>query len=136
MTERRYDCVGCGADLPEGARSDRLYCSARCRMNAYRAAGAPKTADMTCELCGAPFRPLRGKQRVCAKPEQTSATCRDMQAERERQRTAVRLALDEERWEKACEHCGENTGWEGAGRPRRFCSSRCKTAFYRAAKKA
>jgi predicted nucleic acid-binding Zn ribbon protein len=29
---KRHSCVACGADLPRGARSDRRYCSYRCRM--------------------------------------------------------------------------------------------------------
>lgn len=107
------------------------FCSAKCRMRAYRAEVTDKPAERSCVLCGATFHPLRGKQTYCDYEEQADGSCSAMQNElRDRAR-----ALDDERWDKECAHCGENTGWDGIGRPRRFCSSRCKTAFYRASKK-
>lgn len=50
----------------------------------------------------------------------------------------LRNQAEDDRWDAQCarEGCEENTGWDGAGRPRRFCSARCKTAHYRAAKRA
>lgn len=107
------------------------FCSDGCKMRAHRAAATDKPAERVCVLCGATFRPLRGKQTYCDFQNDADETCAAMQSARQ----AQARALDDMRWDKGCEHCGENTGWNGRGRPRRFCSPRCKTAFYRAARK-
>ncbi len=138
MTERRHDCHECGGWLSESSgkgrrsRADRLYCSDACRKRAYRREHAPKPAEKVCALCGASFRPLRGKQTYCDYEDQADGSCADLQNEL---RQGAR-ELENDRYDKACEHCEEWTGWDGVGRPRRFCSARCKTAHYRAAKKA
>lgn len=132
MTEPRNDCVECGGWLPEKSRADRVYCSDTCRKRAYRRDCASKPAEKVCVLCGATFRPLRGKQTFCDFEDQASGSCAELQ-NLQRQRASE---LEDERYDKLCDHCGEFTGWDGVGRPRRFCSARCKTAFYRAAKKA
>jgi hypothetical protein len=97
-------------------------------MRAYRREHATPPAEKLCALCGATFRPLRGRQTFCDFQNDANETCAAMQSERD----AQRLALDSERSDKMCDHCGEWAGWDGVGRPRRFCSARCKTAHYRA----
>lgn len=104
------------------------FCSAKCRMRAHRHARATPPAEKVCVLCGATFRPLRGKQTFCDFENDADDTCVTLQNER----VAQRFTLDSERHAKTCAHCGEWAGWDGIGRPRRFCSNRCKTAHYRA----
>lgn len=128
MTDRRYDCENCGKWLPDGSRVDRRFCDSTCRLEAFRRARA---VEKPCELCGRPFTPMRGRQRVCDFTQQAGTSCRELQNE-----LAVRRREAEDaRWDALCAHCGENAGWSGAGRPRRFCSPRCRTAFYRAEKR-
>jgi hypothetical protein len=122
---RTCDADGCNEWLT--GRQSR-YCSSRCKMRAYRREHATPPAVKVCVLCGATFRPLRGKQTYCDFQNNADETCAAMQDERETQR----LALDSERSDKMCDHCGEWAGWDGVGRPRRFCGNRCKTAHYRA----
>ena len=129
MTERRHDCAYCHRWLPDSARAHRKYCSARCRQADYRYARATL---IPCELCGREFRPLRGRQSVCDYNDQAVTSCRSLQdelAQRERE-------AQDERWDSTCAHCGEHAGWSGAGRPRRFCAPRCRTAFYRAERRS
>ncbi|MGW0626955.1 hypothetical protein [Streptomyces sp. NPDC002758] len=122
-------CEECGEWLT--GRQTR-YCSRKCQMRAYRQKTAQQPAERACVLCGATFRPRRGKQTFCDFENDADESCATLQTERARQRQE----LEGERWDKACDHCGENTCWDGVGRPRRFCSARCKQAFYRAAKKS
>jgi endogenous inhibitor of DNA gyrase (YacG/DUF329 family) len=130
MTERRNDCAVCGEWL-EGRQT--RFCSARCRQRDYRATHPADIPLKACDLCGTGFRPIRGKQRVCAVPEQADATCRELQEARERITREHADELDEQRWDATCarEGCDNSAGWEGAGRPRRFCSDAHKTAHYR-----
>ncbi|MFJ4845139.1 hypothetical protein [Streptomyces sp. NPDC088733] len=100
-------------------------------MRAYRREKAQQPAERVCVLCGATFRPRRGKQTFCDFEADATQSCALLQTER----AVLADRRDGERWDKACEHCGQDAGWEGSGRPRRFCGSRCKTAFYRAAKR-
>jgi hypothetical protein len=134
LTDRRDNCDVCGEWLT--GRQTR-FCSDRCRHHHYRATHPADIPLVACGLCGTEFRPIRGKQRVCAVPEQADATCRELQAERDRIACERAAELDEERWEAACarEGCEESTGWDGVGRPRRFCSNAHKTAHYRAEKR-
>jgi endogenous inhibitor of DNA gyrase (YacG/DUF329 family) len=104
------------------------YCSSRCKMRAHRREHTTPPAERVCVLCGATFRPLRGKQAYCDFESDADDTCAALQSNRE----VERLALDSERCDKTCDHCGDWAGWEGVGRPRRFCGGRCKTAFHRA----
>lgn len=130
--------IGIGGDIPTceecggwlTGRQTR-YCSKKCNMRAYRRAMRPD--PKVCDLCGAEFVPLRGNQRICDYMNEADSTCSGMQMDRDR----LKHAADAQRWEQVCirEGCNEWTGWEGAGRPRRFCSNRCKTAHYRAATK-
>ncbi|MEV6684888.1 hypothetical protein AB0N28_06055 [Streptomyces sp. NPDC051130] len=128
-TADTQSCEECGKWLT--GRQTR-FCSPKCKMRARRRDSGASPAEKVCTLCGASFRPLRGKQVFCDYTDQADASCSEMQNARD----AQRLALDEERWEALCAHCEESTGWDGVGRPRKFCSDRCKQAFYRAAKRA
>src|SRR2546430_660363 len=92
------------------------WCSPRCKMRARRREAGTLPAEKVCVLCGATFRPLRGKQTYCDYDDDADPTCCQMQNER----VGHLRALENERWDKACEHCGENAGWEGVGRARRF----------------
>jgi endogenous inhibitor of DNA gyrase (YacG/DUF329 family) len=109
------------------------FCSARCKMRARRRS-APKPAEKACRLCGATFRPLRGKQTFCDADEQASSSCYELQYEQRR----LALEMENERHDATCarEGCDDWTGWEGRGRPRLFCSDRCRVAHYRAQRKA
>lgn len=109
------------------------YCSARCKMRARRRTG-PKPAERHCRLCGATFRPLRGKQSYCDFTNDADQTCAELQNELAREMTRK----ENQRWDAECarEGCDSSTGWEGAGRPRRFCSDRCRVAHYRAERRA
>ena len=133
MTEPRSDCIECGDWLPDTSprgrrsRADRQYCSDACRKRAYRREHRQEPAEKVCILCGAAFRPLRGKQTYCDYIDQASPSCAQLQYEMEQRARE----LENERYDRMCAHCGEFTGWDGLGRPRRFCSPRCKTAFYR-----
>jgi len=123
--DQETECVICYRPL--SGRQEQ-YCSARCKMRAHRKKSQQHT-EKACVLCGAMFRPTRGNQTYCDF-YYADETCAALQNEL----AARKLELDDARWEKTCEHCGEHAGWNGRGRPRRFCSNRCKTAFYRAAK--
>lgn len=107
------------------------FCSDLCRVRAYRAEKRTLPAEKTCVLCGAGFRPLRGRQTYCDFEEQASERCASMQSDVERRKREA----EDARYEAECEHCGDHTGWDGVGRSRRFCSPRCKTAYYRAEKR-
>lgn len=114
----------------------RAFCSNACRQAAYRAdrATTPATpAERTCRLCGATFPVRRGNQTYCdleRDPDRNG--CEALQAKMLRDRAEA----SEKHWDAECAHCGENTGWDGVGRPRRFCSPRCRTAFYRAQRRS
>jgi hypothetical protein len=125
-------CVHCSTPL--GGRQER-YCSAACRQAVYRAGkrgGHP--ALRVCELCGGTFEPVRPRQRYCTYDiagfdDEAGGECESKQAE---------LLEIADYWKEAratavCAHCGEPVGWAGRGRPRKYCSGRCKVAAFRAA---
>lgn len=122
-------CEECG-DWLTGRQT--RFCSARCKMRAHRRNG-PKPAERTCRLCGATFRPLRGKQTFCDIQNDADESCAVMQ-------DALLTELQDkegQRWDAECarEGCEESTGWDGVGRTRRFCSDAHKTAHYRSEKR-
>lgn len=109
------------------------FCSNKCKMRAHRRAKGSRPAEKVCRLCGATFRPLRGKQTYCDFQNDASETCAQMQNDMAKRR----LDEQDDREDRMCEHCGEWAGDEGGrGRPRRFCSPRCKTAHYRTEKRS
>lgn len=134
LGDNSADCQGPHCDEWLTGRQTR-FCSARCRTAAYRAEGraADPMPTKVCRLCGADFTPLRGKQTYCDFEGQASAACCEMQSALFTQRLDGQSA----RWDATCarEGCDDNAGWDGVGRPRRFCSPRCKTAHYRAEKR-
>jgi endogenous inhibitor of DNA gyrase (YacG/DUF329 family) len=129
MPERRNDCAYCHRWLPDSARSHRKYCGPACRQADYRRSRATL---ITCELCGREFLPLRGRQKVCDYSDQAVTSCRSLQDELAQRRSEA----EDAHWDAMCAHCGDSTGWNGVGRPRRFCAPRCRTAFYRAEKRS
>ncbi|MFE4577333.1 hypothetical protein [Streptomyces chartreusis] len=108
------------------------FCSARCKMRARRRTG-PKPAEKVCRLCGATFRPLRGKQTYCDFANDADESCAELQNALAQEV----IAKESQRWDAECarEGCDDSTGWDGVGRPRRFCSDRCRVAHYRAEKR-
>jgi hypothetical protein len=137
-----YVCEECGDSLPARSsnghrtRSDALYCSPRCRVKAHRHANprnASTVAEKPCAVCGALFRPTRGNQTMC----DSNQSCVQMRSQRMLLLYEVEQA-ESARWDAICarEGCDNNAGWMGSGRPRKFCSDRCKTAHYRAQRKA
>lgn len=124
-------CEGPHCDTWLTGRQSR-FCSAACKMRVRRRENGTLPAEKDCVLCGAPFRPLRGKQVFCDYTGQADASCSEMQ----NIRAGLKRDLEDDRSDKMCEHCGEWARWDGVGRPRRFCAPRCKTAHYRAAKRA
>ncbi|MEU7303736.1 hypothetical protein [Streptomyces sp. NPDC007206] len=123
-------CEECG-DWLTGRQ--RRFCSDKCKMRAFRREKDSKPPEKVCRLCGATFRPLRGKQTYCDFQNDASESCARMQDELARRRLDAQIARDD----RKCEHCGNWAGNEGnVGRPRRFCSNRCKTAHYRAEKRS
>jgi len=125
-------CDECGADL---TGRQRKYCGSACKMRAVRRAQREaQPAEKTCRLCGATFRPLRGKATYCDYLNDASPECSELQNALRQQRTAT----EDARWDATCarEGCDNNAGWDGTGRPRRFCSEAHKKAHYRAVKRA
>lgn len=94
------------------------FCSRACQMRSRRR-NAPPPAEKVCRLCGANFRPRRGKQTYCDYDEGASAECAELQnAEHEAQFDA-RNAREDDLW---CAQCGEWMEWSGRGRPPKFCA--------------
>lgn len=118
-------CDHCGEYL---TGQQERYCSGACRQAAHRARNRPARPDMKpCPLCGELFEPLRPRQKYCDYAEEAGTDCMTAQDDLEE---AAWLAA-EDRKDARCAYCGEPAGWSGRGRPRRFCSSRCKQADYR-----
>lgn len=117
-------CVSCASPL--SGRQER-YCSASCRQAAYRASKRPGRPERrTCELCGGVFEPIRARQKYCTYDE-AGHDCVNLQED------LLELAEEahEARLSAQCVHCGESAGWTGKGRPRKYCSRRCKVADFR-----
>ncbi|MGW2230175.1 hypothetical protein [Streptomyces formicae] len=126
-----YDCQYCGSPLT--GRQER-YCSGTCRQAAYRASKKPRTPIVLkeCPLCGDRFEVTHPRKKYCDYQDEAERHCQDAQDDLEE----AEWIADAERREAICAHCGEPAGWSGRGRPRRFCSNRCKTADYRRHKTA
>jgi hypothetical protein len=138
MSEQRYDCAHCGDWLPSESRlgryirTDRRYCSDKCRYQAWKEE-QPRPAEKSCRLCGKPFRPLRGNQSYCDLDEQADEACAKIQDARAKAALEARNDREDDLF---CAHCEEWMEWSGRGRVPRFCAPRCRTAFYRAQRKA
>ncbi|RSS82460.1 hypothetical protein [Streptomyces sp. WAC06614] len=128
---RTDDCQNCGQPL--SGRQER-FCSAACRQASYRRKSQPAKARSMkpCPLCGDHFEVTHALKRFCDYEDEAEDFCRDAQDDLEE-------AKDIAQWQRenaACAHCGKPARWSGRGRPRRFCSDRCKTAQHRKAKAA
>ncbi|KAF2778712.1 hypothetical protein STPH1_3374 [Streptomyces sp. OM5714] len=121
------NCLRC--DTPLTGRSER-WCSNACRQAAYRASKRPTVEHKTCTACGAPFRPARPGQEVCAYSREADLYCKAVQDEQ------YEDAIDEReaKMNADCQWCLKPTGWAGVGRVRKYCSDRCKVAAHRARK--
>jgi hypothetical protein len=125
----RCERAGCTKRLHE---NQKRFCSDSCRVADWRD-GKRERQSRTCTLCGDPFAVRYRNQRVCDyNSAQASDDCLSMQDEL----MELREELQEQRESATCEResCEESTYRPGRGRPKRFCSPRCKTAHYRAEK--
>jgi endogenous inhibitor of DNA gyrase (YacG/DUF329 family) len=124
-------CEHCGKQLEE--RQER-YCSHACRQGAYRTRKRPRKRPQLkrCPLCGEGFEVTHPRKKYCDYNDEAEEDCRTAQDDLDE---AAELAAME-RAEAECAHCGNPAGWTGRGRPRRYCSNRCKTAAYRNRKRA
>ncbi|WP_262700558.1 MULTISPECIES: hypothetical protein [Streptomyces] len=132
MTTYETHCGGCDAPL---TGRQRQWCSDACRLRQY----AKPLALRDCRLCGQPFQPINSRQRVCRFEVDNSwgDACFEAQnAEFNRQDDVV-LYWREVRDSAVCEGptCTAEIPYSGRGRPKRFCSARCRVAANRAAKK-
>ncbi|WHM36236.1 hypothetical protein [Streptomyces sp. BPTC-684] len=119
------DCGHCGQRLT--GRQER-YCSPSCRQAAYRATKRPTGPRLKpCPLCGEHFLITSKRKKYCDYYDEAERDCQTMQDDLEE---AAWIAA-EERKTAECAHCGEPAGWTGRGRPKRFCSRRCRQADYR-----
>lgn len=105
-------CVTCGAEMPAGTRSDKLYCSEKCRREYYRQLKALKPQTTTCKYCGKEFTKTQGKQLYC------STRCKSRMYNYGHTRPTEGL------WEVTCPVCGKTFLYDGFGR-RKYCSAEC-----------
>ncbi|MFE1872612.1 hypothetical protein ACFW9N_17150 [Streptomyces sp. NPDC059496] len=118
-------CARCGEYLT--GRQER-YCSPACRQAAHRARQPRELPPMkNCPLCGELFEVWHPRKRFCDYKDEAGYDCVNAQ---EDLLEVAEFALEDRRAAR-CAHCGESAGWTGKGRPRRFCSPRCKQADYR-----
>ncbi|MEU7163179.1 hypothetical protein AB0A70_00775 [Streptomyces morookaense] len=120
------DCQDCGKRLT--GRQER-FCSAACRQAGYRASKKPRKPIVwkICPLCGETFEATHPLKKYCDYSDEAERDCQDAQDDLEE----AQWIAEYDRKNATCAHCGEPAGWSGHGRPRRFCSNRCKTADYR-----
>lgn len=118
-------CVVC--DGPLRGRQE-IICSERCRQARKRAAKLTdadyldRLIGRDCAHCGDAFDPRTATQKYC------NANC-SAGAQRE---------AEGGRYDAVCDldGCEANTGWDGVGAPRRFCSNAHKQKAYRLRKAA
>lgn len=132
MTYYETNCAGC--DQPLTGRQ-RKWCSDRCRLRQYN-----KPLPLRdCNICGQPFTPINSRQRVCrfGVDNGPGDPCYDVQDRADEHEEYVVHAWREVREDALCEGptCTAPIPYAGRGRPRRFCSARCRVAASRAAKK-
>lgn len=121
---QREDCGHCGQRL---TGMQEHYCSARCRQAEYRAGKKGRAKLAPCPLCGEGFVVTNSRKKYCDYFDEAETDCQTAQDDLEE---GAWLAA-EERKTAECAHCGEPAGWSGRGRPKRFCTPRCKQADYR-----
>ncbi|GAA0914892.1 hypothetical protein GCM10009549_29820 [Streptomyces thermoalcalitolerans] len=118
-----------GTDM-RSTRRQRLTCSAACRKRLQRARQGYQKPFKPCRFCGELIDSYRGNDVRCPEDDR-SDYCDDLQwAKEERQ---ARLEARKE-GPVECEgpNCTAEVVWSGRGRPRRFCSGRCRMAAVRA----
>lgn len=119
----------------ETVYSRAAFCSPRCRAAAWREGKrATPREELDCELCGMPFLPRYGNQRICDyNSGQADADCKELQEELDDTRQDELYELKQSTCDR--DGCEVPTYRPGRGRPKRFCSPRCRTAHYRAEKR-
>lgn len=123
---RLSNCGRCGEYLT--GRQER-YCSPACRQAAHRAGRRTTSRPpmKPCPLCGELFEVWHPRKRYCDYNEEAGYDCINAQEDLVE---ASEFALEARR-QASCAHCGESAGWTGRGRPKRFCTRRCRQANYR-----
>ncbi|MFJ9728304.1 hypothetical protein ACIRP3_36735 [Streptomyces sp. NPDC101209] len=131
--EYETNCGGC--DEPLTGRQ-RKWCSAACRLRQY--SKAKPLQSRTCRDCGQPFIPRHWNQRRCRFGEDNERG----DACFERQEAAEERAEDVNAWRDARDEgeclapgCSAPVPYAGNGRPKFYCSARCRVRAHRAAKK-
>jgi hypothetical protein len=127
-----HDCERCGETLYGGRAK---FCGAACRSAAWRDSqrDTPRPR-VTCALCGMKFLARYGNQRICDyNSGQADGDCKALQDDLMEQLEEAAEVREEATCER--EGCEVSTYRPGRGRPKRFCSPRCKTAHYRAEKR-
>lgn len=129
-------CIECGTPLK--GRQVRT-CSTRCRVADYRRSRRQGPKLRTCRLCGQPFTPVNSRQRMCrfGIDNMPGDPCYEAQDAADEHEEFVVQAWREVRDSLLCEgpDCTAHIPYSGRGRPKRFCSARCRVAASRAAKK-
>lgn len=122
MTQYETHCVVCGDPL-EGRQ--RRTCSSRCRKAAQR----PAPGLRTCKLCQQPFQSAGPGRRTTCPYDDADDFCQQLQDDQEDAQATRLFALEE----AVCQgpDCGEPIPYSGRGRPRRFCSVRCRNRLTR-----
>ncbi len=122
------ECGECGQRL---TGYQERYCSARCRQAAFRRAKQPVRSRLKlCPLCGEMFVVTSSRKKFCDYYDEAEQDC---QAAQDDLYEAAEIAPIV-RMEADCARCSRPVNWSGRGRPKRFCSPRCKQADYRARK--
>ncbi|WP_157995663.1 hypothetical protein [Thermomonospora amylolytica] len=124
---RRDDCANCGEWL-DGRQTQ--WCSERCRTESNRREARRKAGPRYCELCGNPLHYSNPGKR-CRMGEDTVPG--ELCYEQQHAPYAARRAAEDARWDAVC-ICGINAGWDGVGRPRKYCSTKCRVRAHRARK--
>ncbi|MGC4951307.1 hypothetical protein ACLQ2N_34690 [Streptomyces sp. DT224] len=139
-------CIQCFSKIQH---PQERYCSASCQQKAYRQrkfdelrkrAGIPATK--LCRFCGAVFMVTSLKQDACSDVEdedgetEASYECIEAREAYEDARDDALAAVAKARRNAVCAgpDCDKPAGWSGNGRPRKFCTNRCKTREMRARK--
>jgi len=128
MATYETNCAGC--DKPLTGRQ-RQWCSDACRLRQYN-----KPAPIrTCRICGQPFQPVNARQRVCrfGVDNMPGDPCYEAQDAADEHEEFVVQAWREVRDSLLCEgpDCTAEIPYAGRGRPKRYCSPRCRVAARR-----
>lgn len=132
MPTYETNCAGCDAPL---TGRQRRWCSDACRLRQY----AKPLPLRTCRACGQPFQPVNARQRLCryGVDNERGDVCFDAQEAQEEHMDDTVNYWREVRDSECCQGptCTAPIPYSGKGRPKRFCSARCRVAANRAAKR-